>query len=188
MPPDVATDRSMYVVGSYANVCTCNYQETSSQSCARLCPCSAPTSCAQMCPRIQVATAAADPATPPEITPADARAWLSAAGLLEEDEDDDLVLRRFKALSKCKFGDGVSDDAKRRFLRRLIPCEQRLAAKQTDIGEVWDPRYHYRLRLNNATPVKAKPMRFRPKEEAWLDVHLDELLAKGVIGPILPHE
>jgi hypothetical protein len=31
-------------------------------------------------------------------------------------------------------------------------------------------------------------MRLRPTEEAWLDVHLDELLAKGVIGPILPHE
>lgn len=107
---------------------------------------------------------------------------------MEEDEDDDLVLRRFKALSKCKFGAGVGDDAKRRFLQRLIPCELRLAAKQTDIGKVRDPRYHYQLRLNNATPVKAKPMRFRPKEEAWLDVHLDELLAKGVIGPILPHE
>ena len=107
---------------------------------------------------------------------------------MEEYEDDDLVLRRFKALSKCRFGAGVSDDAKCRFLQRLIPCELRLAAKQTDIGKVQDPRYHYQLRLNNATPVKAKPMRFRPKEEAWLDVHLDELLAKGVIGPILPHE
>ena len=31
-------------------------------------------------------------------------------------------------------------------------------------------------------------MRLRPQEEAWLNVHLDELMAKGVIGPILPHE
>ena len=31
-------------------------------------------------------------------------------------------------------------------------------------------------------------MRLRPDEEAWLDAHLDELLLKGVIGPILPHE
>jgi hypothetical protein len=107
---------------------------------------------------------------------------------LEEDKDDDLVLRRFKALSKCKFGSGVSDDAKCKFLQRLIPCEFCLAAKQTDIVKVRDPRYHYQLRLNNATPVRAKPMRLRPKEEAWLDLHLDELLAKGVIGPILPHE
>ena len=34
----------------------------------------------------------------------------------------------------------------------------------------------------------AKPMRFSPEEEAWLDAHLDELTAKGVITPILPHE
>ena len=27
-----------------------------------------------------------------------------------------------------------------------------------------------------------------PEEEAWLDVHLDELVAKGIIGPILPGE
>ena len=26
------------------------------------------------------------------------------------------------------------------------------------------------------------------REEAWLEVHLDELVAKGVIGPILPGE
>jgi len=107
---------------------------------------------------------------------------------LEDARGDDLILRRYKALSRCKFGEGVSEHAKRRFLRRLIPYESRLAAKQTDIGEVSDPRYHYQLRLNNATPVRAKPMRLRPTEEAWLDVHLDELLAKGVIGPILPHE
>ena len=31
-------------------------------------------------------------------------------------------------------------------------------------------------------------MRFKPEEEAWLDAHLDELTAKGVITPILPHE
>ena len=26
------------------------------------------------------------------------------------------------------------------------------------------------------------------EEEAWLDIYLDELVAKGVIGPILPGE
>lgn len=31
-------------------------------------------------------------------------------------------------------------------------------------------------------------MRFQPAEEAWLEGYLDDLLAKGVIGPILPHE
>ena len=53
---------------------------------------------------------------------------------------------------------------------------------------MWDPKYHYELRLRDVTPIKAKPMRLRPEEEAWLDVHLDELVAKGVIGPILPDE
>ena len=37
-------------------------------------------------------------------------------------------------------------------------------------------------------PIRAKLPRLRPEEEAWLDVHLDELVAKGVIGPILPGE
>ena len=139
-------------------------------------------------PSVQVSNANPGSTDPPEVTPDEARAWLSTADLLEDDQDDAHVLRRYLALSKCKFGTGVSEYAKRRFLRRLIPYELRLAAKQTDIGEVTDPRYHYQLRLNNATPVRAKPMRLRPTEEAWLDVHLDELLAKGVIGPILPHE
>ena len=92
------------------------------------------------------------------------------------------------ALSKYAFGESVSEESKREFLRRLIPCEHRLAAKQTDIGAVSNPKYHYQLRLRNEAPIKAKPMRLRPDEEAWLDTHLDELLAKGVIGPILPHE
>ena len=52
-------------------------------------------------------------------------------------------------------------------------------AKQTDIGYVKDPRYHYRLDLKDEVPIQAKPMRFRPKEEAWLDAHLDELIARG---------
>ncbi len=77
--------------------------------------------------------------------------------------------------------------AKASFLQRLVPCKNNLAAKQTDIGNVRDPKYHYQLHLNNAIPIKAKPMWLRPQEEAWLDVHLDELLSKGVIGPILPH-
>ena len=98
------------------------------------------------------------------------------------------IIWRYQALSKCAFGAGISDQAKRDFLQRLIPCEERLAAKQTDIGAVSDPKYHYRLKLRNEAPIRAKPMRLRPEEEAWLDVHLDERLAKGVIGPILPHE
>jgi hypothetical protein len=124
----------------------------------------------------------------PEVTLVEARAWLMSHQLLTDGDSEETAMRRYKALSKCKFGAGVGEAAKREFLRRLIPHEHYLAAKQTDIGNVRDPKYHYRLRLNNVTPVRAKPMRLRPQEEAWLDVHLDELLAKGVIGPILPHE
>ena len=124
----------------------------------------------------------------PEATLAEARAWLKSYQLLMDEDSEETAMRRYKALSKCKFGAGVDEAARREFLRRLIPHEHYLAAKQTDIGNVRDPKYHYRLRLNNVTPVRAKPMRLRPQEEAWLDVHLDELLAKGVIGPILPHE
>ena len=92
------------------------------------------------------------------------------------------------ALSKCSFGDAVPEETRQDFLRRLLPCEARLAAKQTDIGRVEDPRYHYKLKLRNELGIKARPMRLRPEEEAWLDVHLDELVAKGVIGPIQPDE
>ena len=57
-----------------------------------------------------------------------------------------------------------------------------------DIGRVWYPKYHYRLDLTNAMPIWAKPPRLRPEEEAWLDVHLDKLVAKGVTSPILQGE
>ncbi len=57
-----------------------------------------------------------------------------------------------------------------------------------DIGNVSDPKYRYELKLNNTIPIRAKPMRLWQAKEAWLDVHLDELLAKGVICPILPQE
>ena len=70
----------------------------------------------------------------------------------------------------------------------MVDCEQFLAAKQTDIGYVRDPQFHYKLNLKDDIPISSKPMKFRPEEEAWLDAHLDELTAKGVITPILPHE
>ena len=73
-------------------------------------------------------------------------------------------------------------------MRCLLPWEDKLVAIQTDIRWVWDPKYHYFLDLTNAVPIQAKPPRLHPEEEAWLDVHLDELVAKGVIGLILPGE
>ena len=66
--------------------------------------------------------------------------------------------------------------------------EKNLAAVQTDIGRVEDPKYHYKLRLRNEAPIRSKPIKLRPEEEAWLEAHLDDLLAKGVIAPILPHK
>ena len=125
-----------------------------------------------------------------EPTQAKVVAWLTERGLLDPAEglDEEQVRRRYNALSKCAFGKAVDDEARRHFLRRLLPCEARLAAKQTDIGRVEDPRYHYRLKLRNEVGIKARPMRLRPEEEAWLDVHLDELVSKGVIGKILPDE
>ena len=63
-----------------------------------------------------------------------------------------------------------------------------MAVKQTDIGYVKDPVYHYRLDLKDDRPIQSKLRRFRPEEEEWLGTHLDDLVAKGVITPILPHE
>ena len=61
-------------------------------------------------------------------------------------------------------------------------------AIQIDIRLVWDPEYHYHLDLTNAMPIRAKLPCLHPQEEARLDVHLDELVVKGVIDPILPGE
>ena len=70
----------------------------------------------------------------------------------------------------------------------MLPCKDKLTAIQMDIGRVWDPRYHYHLDLTNTVPIRANPPRLHPEGEAWLDIHLDKLMAKGVIGPILPGE
>ena len=73
-------------------------------------------------------------------------------------------------------------------MRHLLPWEDKLAAVQMDIGRVWDLKYHYCLDLTNAVPIRVKPPCLRLEEEAWLDIHLDKLVAKGMIGPILPGE
>ena len=57
-----------------------------------------------------------------------------------------------------------------------------------DIGWVWDLKQHYRLDLNSTVPIWANLIRLIPREKAWLDVHLDELVANGVIGPNLSGE
>ena len=61
-------------------------------------------------------------------------------------------------------------------------------AIQMDIGQVWDLKYHYHLDLTNTVPIWVELPRLYPEEEAWLDIYVDELVAKGVTSPILPGE
>ena len=39
------------------------------------------------------------------------------------------VVQQYNALSKCTFGEAVGEESRRDFLRRLLPCEARVAAK-----------------------------------------------------------
>ena len=70
----------------------------------------------------------------------------------------------------------------------LVDWDHRMAVTQFCIGLVDEPGFQYKLEVSNETPISSKPMRLSPKEEAWLEGYLNELLAKGVITPILPHE
>ena len=119
-------------------------------------------------------------------------AWLQDQDLTMDYNGKELPLEwalcGYQALSKCQFGDTVGEATWHAFLRRLLPWEDKLVAVQMDIGRVWDPKYHYHLDLTNAVPIRVKPPHLRPEEEAWLYLHLDELVAKCVIGPILPGE
>ena len=94
------------------------------------------------------------------------------------------ALHSFQVLSKCQFGDTVDEAIQHDFLHHFLPWEDKFAAVQMDIWQVWDPKYHYHLNLTNDMPIWAKLPRLSPEEEAWLDVNLEELVAKGVIAPI----
>ena len=98
------------------------------------------------------------------------------------------MLRRFQAFSKCKFGERVMEEAQQRFMQGLLLWEHRIAATQFDIGCIVDKEYHYQLTLTNTTPICSKPPMLFPKEEAWLDQHLDELQSKGVIAKLQPYK
>ena len=76
------------------------------------------------------------------------------------------ALYRFRALSKCQFGDTVDEAAWYAFLHCLLPWEDKLVAIQMDIGQVWDPKYHYHLDLTNAVPIWVEPPYLHPEEEA----------------------
>ena len=118
--------------------------------------------------------------------------WLHDQDLLDDHNGKELPLEwalcRFWALSKYQFGDTVDETTQHTFLHHFLPCEDKLTAVQMDIRRVWDPKYHHHLDLTNMVPIWAKPLHLRPKEKAWPDVHLDKLVAKGVIDPILPRE
>ena len=53
----------------------------------------------------------------------------------------------------CQFGDTVGEAVRHAFLHHLVPYEDKLAAIYTDIGQVWDPKYHYHLDLTNTVPI-----------------------------------
>ena len=99
-----------------------------------------------------------------------AQAWLCDRDLTMDDSGKELPLEwalcRYRALSKCQFGDTVDEAAQRAFLRHLLPWEDKLAAIQMDIGRVWDPKYQYCLDITNAVPIRAKPPHLHPEEEA----------------------
>ena len=65
------------------------------------------------------------------------RAWLPDQDLLMDHNGKKLppewALRRYRALSKCQFGDTVDEAAWHNFLGRLLPSEDKLAAIQMDI-------------------------------------------------------
>ena len=123
---------------------------------------------------------------PPEPTMSEKEDWLREQGLLPEALSAEKLERRYQAFSKCQFGDGVPTELRQGFMWELLSVEDNLAATQYCIGEVKAPEHLYRLELDNNAPISSKPMKMSPKEEAWLDSYLDELLAKKVITPILP--
>ena len=59
-------------------------------------------------------------------------AWLRDRDLMIDDNGKNLpperALCRYRALSKCQFGDTVDEAARSAFLRHLLPWEDKLAA------------------------------------------------------------
>ena len=116
--------------------------------------------------------------------------WLYNWDLVIGTDSKDLPLQKvvqwLQALFKCQFGETMQKAKQQAFLHCLMPCKDSFIMFQTDIRQVRDPKCHYHLDLTSILPIQAKPPCMMPKEEAWLDVHLDKLFAKGVICPILP--
>ena len=67
-------------------------------------------------------------------------AWLYDRNLLDDPNSKELppdrALCRFQALSKYQFGDTIGEAIWHAFLHHLLPCGDKLAAIQIDIGWV----------------------------------------------------
>lgn len=56
------------------------------------------------------------------------------------------------------------------------------------IARISDPKYYYTLILTDDVPITATLLFLKLQKEAWIDVHLEELITKGVDRLIFPHE
>ena len=74
-----------------------------------------------------------------------AQVWLHDEDLLDDHNKKELplewTLHRFWEFSKCQFGD-IVDEAQHTFLCHSLPYEDKHVAIHTDIGGVWNPKYH----------------------------------------------
>ena len=75
-------------------------------------------------------------------------------------------------MSSIKFGNKVSHQVKLQFMHKLCPMEHMLAASQSDIGCITNPKYEYRLELNDVTPFEERAIRYPPAVEDWLDGYI----------------
>ena len=120
----------------------------------------------------------------------DVLSWLEKRGCIEQHEKEMLshadTTRRARALQTVKFGPAVDYQRQCSFLQRLTPLSHMLAVEQTDLGLITDPRFTYKLALEDYTPIRDKPIIYPPHVEAWLDEQLDQMLATGRIVPVPP--
>ena len=82
----------------------------------------------------------------------------------------------------------MSTEKQHRFLQRLAPLSHMLAVEQTDLGLITDPRFVYKLELEDYTPIRDKAHVYPPAVEAWLDGELDKMLLTGRIVRVDPNE
>ena len=66
---------------------------------------------------------------------------------------DAQAIHRCRLVSRCESGPNVPVQEARKFLFELLPFEDFMAVKQTDIGYVKDPAYYYCLDLKDDRPI-----------------------------------